>query len=365
MKHHITKFVAERNKRMRKLNTTFFKIAEIFIGLVCAVICTYIGNISEYNNLLADAFVGFMLPIVIFLPFQINGKSVEKTHDLENSLKKLEKTNKKVYDLYFTEVNELTISINESCESLLYKCSYKPNMDLYKSVCTKLMSNFSGKSEHDYFYATAECSKSCIDWFFDKNNLAGVFLPILNEKCQAKKITDFKRLFIYNDEDLKNPVLYFLAKLHNTTKENCKSNYCNFDFKFIKTKNFRNIIKEENISDEMGVWGNHCVFMQKNDMSPKGYSFDANLITRYKSTFDVLWNDTNSKNFEKLNIDLDSLEVKNPFEKEILEILKNDENNNLSNIKNKDLSLLNIKEIQNWIQSSYPRSTASNTRVGT
>ena len=348
------------------VNKTVFKIVEIIIGLICMGICAYIGYRFKCNNLLADAFVGFMLPLVLLLPFHINGKSVEKTHDLENSLNKLKKTNKKVYDLYFTEVNELTSSINESCESLLYKCSYKPNMKLYKAVCSQLISNFSGHSAHDYFYATAECSESCIDWFFDKNNLAGEFLPILNEQCQIKKITDFKRIFIYNDEDLKNPVLYFLAKLHNNTKAKSPKSYCNFDFKFIHATNFKNIVKEENISDEMGVWGTHCVFMQKNDMSPKGYSFNNSLIKQYKEFFDELWNNANSKHFEELNITLDSLVDKKDFEKEILSILKNGENEDiLADIKNKDLSLLNIKEIQNWVQATHPRSTASNTRVGT
>ena len=145
-KQHTMKFVVERNKKMKIINTINFKICEIGIGLACALVT---GFISNSNNFLSDAFIGFLMPLVIILPFQINGKSVEKTHDLESALQKLEKTNEKAYDLYLTEVKELTKSINDGCVSLLYKCSYKPNMDLYKAVCTKLMTYFSGETQCD------------------------------------------------------------------------------------------------------------------------------------------------------------------------------------------------------------------------
>lgn len=59
---------------MKMVNKTSFKIAEIIIGLVCSGICAYIGYRFKCNNLLADTFVGFMLPFVLLLPFQINGK---------------------------------------------------------------------------------------------------------------------------------------------------------------------------------------------------------------------------------------------------------------------------------------------------
>lgn len=360
-KQHTMKFVVERNKKMKIINTINFKICEIGIGLACALVT---GFISNSNNFLSDAFIGFLMPLVIILPFQINGKSVEKTHDLESALQKLEKTNEKAYDLYLTEVKELTKSINDGCVSLLYKCSYKPNMDLYKAVCTKLMTYFSGETQCDYFYATAECSRSNINWFFDKSNLAGEFLPILNEKCQTKKITDFKRLFIYNNEDLKNPVLYFLVRLHNNIKNNSQIDYCEIDCKFINITHFNNIVREELISDEMGVWGSHCVFMQNNDTSPKGYCFKTDLISKYKRVFESLWNSPHSKHYEDLNITIDTLDGIDEFEREILDILLNNNDSKIFGIQNKDLSLLDIGAIQNWVQGSYPRSTVSSVGAG-
>ena len=94
-KQHTMKFVVERNKKMKIINTINFKICEIGIGLACALVT---GFISNSNNFLSDAFIGFLMPLVIILPFQINGKSVEKTHDLESALQKLEKTNEKAFD---------------------------------------------------------------------------------------------------------------------------------------------------------------------------------------------------------------------------------------------------------------------------
>lgn len=342
------------------VNKTWFKWVEIVISLVVAIGVGLISNKIGTENVFYDALIGFLIPYIVILPFQIQGKSVEKTHKLEDALQKLENTSKDTYDLYFTEVKELTKSINDSCESMLYKCSYKPNMELYKSVCSQLMSYFSGVKGQDYFYATAECSRNSINWFFDKYNLAGEFLPLLNEKCQTEKITEFRRLFIYNDEDLKNPVLYFLAQLHNNIKNN--TNYCDFDFKFISANAFKNITRDKQVSDEMGVWGSHCVFIQKNDMSPKGYCFNIDTIKNYKDIFDDLWNNINSKHFDSLDIQFDHLDALDDFEKEILNILKNiksSKHNNtiIDNTKDSDLSLLNIKDIQNWVQATYPRST--------
>ena len=75
-KQHTMKFVVERNKKMKIINTINFKICEIGIGLACALVT---GFISNSNNFLSDAFIGFLMPLVIILPFQINGKSVEKS----------------------------------------------------------------------------------------------------------------------------------------------------------------------------------------------------------------------------------------------------------------------------------------------
>lgn len=350
-------------------NKTIFKILEMVVAVICSIVLAYLSSKNGNSNVISDAFVGFMLPIVFCLPFQISGKSVEKTHKLEDALKRLEETNKATYELYFTEVTELTKSIISSCETLLYKCSYKPNMVLYKAVCAKLMSYFAGESEHDYFYATAECSRNSINWFFDKFNLAGEFLPLLNEKCQSKKITDFRRLFIYEEDDLKNPVFWFLSFLHYNVVKNCSIDYCTFNFKFIRRNSFKNIVAGQYISDEMGVWGSHCVFIQKNDTSPKGYSFNTEQISTYKKIFDDLWNNTNSKSFEEIKQNFnsfDSLDANDDFEKAILNILK--ENNRcdiIQNIKNENLSLLNIKEIQDWVQGLFPLSTALGNGAGT
>ncbi len=87
---------------MKIINTINFKICEIGIGLACALVTGFINFRCNSNNFLSDAFIGFLMPLVIILPFQINGKSVEKTHDLESALQKLEKTNEKAYDLYLT-----------------------------------------------------------------------------------------------------------------------------------------------------------------------------------------------------------------------------------------------------------------------
>lgn len=345
------------------VNKKWFKFTEGIIGLVVAVITAYIANKLGSNNYLSDALVGFLLPYIILIPFQINGKSIQKTHTLENALQKLESKSPKTYELYNIEVTELIKSIDESCESMLYKCSYKPNMSLYKAVCANLMSMFTGKCEQDYFYATAWCSKGSINWFFDQYNLAGEFLPLLNEKCQAKKITDFRRLFIYNDDDeLKNPVLYLLARLHNNTKD-LKSDYCSFDFKFVKASTFVNLTKEKHISDEMGIWGSHCVFIQKNDMSPKGYCFEEKSISTHKSIFEDLWSNTSSVHFEDLGIAVKDLKANDEFENKVLEILKNIENNTVRNTISVDksdgkLSLLDISQIQNWVQGEYPISTS-------
>lgn len=341
------------------VNKTWFKWAEIGISSVVAIVVALISYATKSTSIVYDALIGFIIPYVIILPFQIQGKSAEKTHDLDDALQKLEKTSKETHNLYYTEVLELTKSINESCESLLYKCSYKPNMDLYKAVCSQLMSYFSGVEGQDFFYATAECSRNSINWFFDKYNLAGEFLPLLNEKCITGRITDFKRLFIYNDEDLKNPVLYFLSELHKKFKNSNNSNYCSFDYKFINVNVFKNITREKQVSDEMGIWGSHCVFIQKNDMSPKGYCFNAEQITNYKNIFDDLWSNNNCKYFEELEISIAQLDALDDFEKEILKILKNGNNSHtiINNIKDSDLSLLNIKDIQNWVQGAYPRST--------
>lgn len=345
------------------VNKKSFKLAEGIIGLVIAVITAYVANKLGSNNYLSDALVGFLLPYIIFMPFQINGNSNQKTHTLEKALQKLESKSPRTYNLYNIEVNELIKSIDESCESMLYKCSYKPNMSLYKAVCAQLMSMFSGETEQDYFYATAWCSKGSINWFFDQYNLAGEFLPLLNEKCQAKKITDFRRLFIYNDKDeLKNPVLYLLARLHNNTKD-LKSDYCPFDFKFVDASTFVNLTKKNHISDEMGVWGSHCVFIQKNDRSPKGYCFEKNSISTHKSIFELLWSNTSSVHFEELGITVKDLKANDEFEKEVLQILNNIENNKVTHIistaKSDDkLSLLDIIQIQSWVQGKYPISTS-------
>ncbi len=348
------------------INKSWFKWAEIGISMFVAIIVGFISNKIGNKNFLYDALIGFLIPYIILLPFQIQGKSVEKTHKLDDALQKLETINKDTYDLYFTEVNELSKSINDSCESLLYKCSYTPNMELYKSVCSHLMSYFSGVTSQDYFYATAECSRNSINWFFDKYNLAGEFLPLLNEKCQAGRITDFRRLFIFNEEDLKNPVLYFLVGLHNNIKNNHNIPYCDFDFKFISVSAFKNITRDIQISDEMGVWGSHCVFIQKNDMTPTGYCFNTDQITKHKNVFDDIWGNSHCKHFENIcdiyNLDIDQLAPYDDFESKVLEILKNSKskaNNNtiLDDVKDSDLSLLNIKDIQNWVQATYPRST--------
>ena len=332
-------------------NSEKFKWAETAIGLFIGLITAFVGNYFGSTNFLSDAFVGFMLPYIVFFPFQIKNRVSDKTSELDVALKKLK-------------------TINDCCETLLYECSYKPNMTLYKDVCSKLMSYFSGDSQNDYFYATAKCSRNSINWFFDKFNLAGEFLPLLNERCSQKKITDFKRLFIYEDEDLKNPVFMFLGILHNNTKKQINNGYCPFDFKFIEAQKFRNIIRGYHVSDEMGVWGTHCVFIQTNDILPKGYSFKKRDIKRHKEIFDTLWNNPSVKNFNNLNIDISKFECVDDFEREILKILNNILNNNIqctTNIgkKDTDLSLLDIKEIQDWVQSSYPRSTTFSHSAGT
>ncbi len=339
-------------------NKKGFKWFEIIISLVVSVVTALFGNHFGSTNFLADAFVGFMLPYVVFTPFQIKGKSVEITHELEDALLKLKETNKETYELYLTETKEITRSINESCSSLIYKCSYKPNMDLYKSVCSRLMSYFSGNAENDYFYATAECSKNSINWFFDEYNLAGEFLPLLNTKCQSKEITQFRRIFIYNKYDLDNPVLYFLAHLHNKIQIDHKDNYCDFDFKFISSTAYKNINRESHISDEMGVWGTHCVFIQKNDATPNGYCFDKDQIMLHKKAFDKLWRNKNCKHFKDLSIDIHNLVAHTNFENEILEIIHHimneDNTRSLTNKLDKELSLLDIGEIQSAITASYP-----------
>lgn len=346
---------------MKFYNKTLFKWVQIIIGIIFAIIVAVIGKLYESNNFLSDVFIGFIFPYIVLIPFQISGKSVEKTHDLEESLQKLYNTNKNTYELYFAEVEELTVNINKCCDTLIYKCSYKPNMELYKSVCGRLMAYFNGDTEHDYFFATANCSRDDINWFFDKYNLAGEFLPLINEKCQAKKITEFKRLFIYKEEDFKNPVFLFLIRLHQNLKNNSNISYCKFDFKFINANAFKNIILEDHISYEMGIWGSHCVFV--NDTNLNGYSFDTNQIAKYKRVFDDLWDNPNSKTYQGLTtIKLDKLTCNDDFEKTIYNILINIENNSdtssITDVKDKDLSILDIAAIQNWVQGIYPRSTS-------
>lgn len=341
----------------------YIKYIEFFVSLIIGILAYYLGSKD-----LTDALVWFLFPIIVCMLLK---KDLEEPYvskdikDLAMHLDNIKSINPEIYELYNAEINNIHKKINNSINSKLFTYSYTPDLKLYKIVCAQLMKQFSGIEERDFFYATAKCDRETVEWFFDFDQISRIFLPQLYDKLEKKQIIKFYRLFIYNDIDLNDPLLWLLWFLHKKSSADLKAIDIDFQFKIIKEENFRNLTNNNTIAEEMGVWGQHCVFLQKSKPQESGYSFDEETKNQSKTTFETIWNFAKDINFNDLDLNnIQEMNKDNKLRKEIAEKLisiveKKDSAILNSKIDLRESSLKDIEYIQSWIKTIEPLSIST------
>lgn len=341
----------------------YAKIIELFVSLVFGILAYFIGSRD-----LTDALVWFLLPIIVCMLFVNNSKESYVSKDIKDLAKHLHEIktiNPEIFGLYNAEIKNIDKKIKNSINSKLFIYSYTPDLMLYKIVCDQLMEQFNGIEERDFFYATAKCDRETVEWFFDFDQISRIFLPQLYDKLEKKQITKFYRLFIYNDIDLNDPLLWLLWFLHKKTSTDLKRLGINFQFKIIREDKFLNLTNSKTITDEMGVWGEHCVFLQKSNPQESGYSFDEEIKKLSKSNFETIWNLAEDIDFNSLDVkNIQEVNKDNKLRKEIAEKLisiveKKDSAVINSKIDLRESSLKDIEYIQSWIKTIEPLSIST------
>lgn len=169
-------------------------------------------------------------------------------------------------------------------------------------------------------------------------------------------------MFIYNDIDLNDPLLWLLWFLHKKSSTDLKAIGVNLQFKIIREENFRNLTNSHTITDEMGVWGQHCVFLQKSHPQESGYSFDEEIKNQSKLNFEAIWNLAEDVDFDTLDVNnIQEINKDNKLRKEIAEKLisiveKKDSAVLNGTIDLREASLKDIEYIQSWIKTIEPLS---------
>lgn len=344
-----------------------FKVIEVIVGVIIAAIAYFVGS----NNI-SEALVWFLFPLIICSIFKKEDfkKEIPISDEIENlacQLNNVNQLNTEIYELYCAELNNLLKKVESCYYNKLFEYSYTPDLRLYESVCLQLMNQFKGNKENDFFYATAKCDRETVEWFFDYDQISRIFLPKLNDKLQKGEIVKFYRLFIYKEDDLYDPLLWFLWLLHRESENVLKNNGVDFQYKFIYEEQFYNLTKAEPVTDEMGVWGNHCVFIQKGEQQESGYSFKEENVIMYKSIFERIWSCAKKIEFDKMNTkSILEKNKENKLRKEIagkLDAIKNKSDTAILNdeLDLRTASLNNITYIQSWIKSIEPLSISNNS----
>lgn len=344
-----------------------FKVIEVIVSVIIAAIAYFVGS----NNL-SEALVWFLFPLIICSIFKKEDfkKEIPISDEIENlacQLNNVNQLNTEIYELYCAELNNLLKKVESCFHNKLFEYSYTPDLRLYESVCLQLMNQFKGNKENDFFYATAKCDRETVEWFFDYDQISRIFLPKLNDKLQKGEIVKFYRLFIYKEDDLYDPLLWLLWLLHKESENALKNNGVDFQYKFINEEQFYNLTKAEPVTDEMGVWGNHCVFIQKGEQQESGYSFKEENVILYKSIFERIWSCAKKIKFDKMNTDsILEKNKENKLRKEIAGKLVAIKNKSDTAVLNDELdlrtaSLNNITYIQSWIKSIEPLSISNNS----
>lgn len=347
------------------MKQSYIKYIELFVSLGIGVLAYFRGSQN-----LTEALVWFLFPIIVCMLLKKDSEEPyisKEIKDLALQLDNIKKINPEIYELYSAELGNIHEKIGNCMNSKLFIYSYTPDLKLYKIVCSQLMKQFNGIDERDFFYATAKCDRETVEWFFDYDQISRIFLPQLYEKLEKKQILKFYRLFIYSDDDMNDPLLWLLWILHRKSVEELKIIGVDFRFKIIHEKNFRRLTNNSAITDEMGVWGQHCVFIQKSSQQESGYSFDEETKKQYKAIFETIWSLALDINLKIL--DTESIREKhkdNKLRKEIADKLISIESDSENAILNNGIdlrksSLKDIKHIQSWIKTIEPLSISSVT----
>lgn len=347
------------------MKRSYIKYIEFFISLVFGVLAYFCGSQN-----LTEALVWFLFPIIVCMLLKKDSEEPyisKEIKDLALQLDNIRLINPEIYELYNAELGNIHEKIGNCLNSKLFIYSYTPDLKLYKIVCSQLMKQFGGIDGRDFFYATAKCDRETVEWFFDFDQISRIFLPQLYGKLEKKQIPKFYRLFIYNDDDMNDPLLWLLWLLHRKSAEELKVIGIDFQFKIIPEENFRSLTNNSAITNEMGVWGQHCVFIQKGSQKESGYSFDEETKKQYTTIFETIWSLAFDIDFEIL--DAESIREKhkdNKLRKEIadklISIEKDSENAILNNgIDLRKSSLKDIKHIQSWIKTIEPLSISATT----
>ena len=342
------------------MNRSYTKYIEFFISLIFGTIAYFCGSQN-----LTEALVWFLFPIIVcmLLKKDSNESYISKEiKDLALQLDHIRLINPEIYELYNAELGNIHEKIGDCINSKLFVYSYTPDLKLYKIVCSQLMKQFSGIDDRDFFYATAKCDRETVEWFFDYDQISRIFLPQLYEKLEKKQILKFYRLFIYNDDDMNDPLLWLLWLLHRRSAEELKVIGIDFQFKIIPEENFRSLTNNSAITNEMGVWGQHCVFIQKGSQQESGYSFDEETKKQYRTIFETIWSLAFDIDYKILDTEKISEKHKdNKLRREIADKLKSIEKDSENAILNNGIdlrksSLKDIKHIQSWIKTIEPLS---------
>ncbi len=349
------------------MKKSYAKYIEFSVSLVIGLLAYILGSQS-----LTDALVWFLFPIIVCLLLKKDSEEpyiTKQIKDLAVLLDKIEMINPEIYELYNAELGNIYEKISTCMNNKLFIYSYTPDLKLYKLVCAQLMKQFSGTVDKDFFYATAKCDRETIEWFFDYDQISRIFLPQVYEKLEKKQILKFYRLFIYNDNDndndINDPLLWLLWFLHRKSAENLQIIGIDFQFKIIQEVKFRSLTNNSAITDEMGVWGQHCVFIQKGSQQESGYSFDEEMKKQYRTTFETIWSLAIDIDFNAL--DAESIREKNKDDKlrkeiadKLISIVEGSDGAILNNgIDLRKSSLKDIKHIQSWIKTIEPLSISS------
>lgn len=208
--------------------------------------------------------------------------------NLSNSILKLSldgNADNDIFINFYTDtLKTLSEKVNKSFDTGKFELDYDMNKDDYAQLSKSIFQVFN-KQTNDYFYTISKCDENSINWFFNINKMSNTYLKIAYSYLQNGKISQIKRLFVYETiDELNYDLINLLLQLHNNS---------GFNIRFISYNNFLAQFKKEHLYTDFGIYGQHFIFENNNYSSDEntfcGFNVDRSRILEYTECFNTVW----------------------------------------------------------------------------